>query len=44
MEINLSWESRLLAVKGPEGEDLRKERRRAKVKRQDDLALRLKEH
>lgn len=36
VEINQSWESRRLAVKGPGGGCLRKEGRRAKVKREDD--------
>lgn len=44
VEINLSWESTVLAVKGPGGQGFRKKGRRAKVKREDDLASRLKEH
>lgn len=36
VEINQSWESRLLAVKVPAGGGLKKEGRRAKVKREDD--------
>lgn len=36
VEINQSWESRLLAVEGPGGGGWRRVGRRAKVKREDD--------
>lgn len=36
VEINQSWGSRVLAVTGPRGDGLRKEGRRAKVRREED--------